>query len=91
MNIQASKSNGANGGNAKGCDDRSIKTKIENELKLSQDIISLKHKRKYGNTNNITTVRSNNVLQALDLPTVVNFNPRSIYNKIDEFHALVDL
>ena len=35
-------------------------------------------------------MRSNNVLKALDLPTVVNLNPRSIYNKIDEFHALVE-
>ena len=29
-------------------------------------------------------------MQALDLPIVVNLNPRSIYNKIDEFHALVE-
>ena len=30
------------------------------------------------------------MLQALDLPIVVNLNPRSVYNKIDEFHALVE-
>ena len=33
--------------------------------------------------------RSNNTLQALDLPTVINLNPRSVYNKVDEFHSLV--
>jgi hypothetical protein len=39
---------------------------------------------------NIRTIkRSNQCLQALELPTVVNLNPRSVYNKIDEFHTLV--
>ena len=51
--------------------------------------MKLKNIRKYGNNNNITIVRSNNVIQALDLPVVVNLNPRSVYNKIDEFHTLV--
>ena len=36
-----------------------------------------------------TIKRSNKCLQALELPTVVNLNPRSVYNKRDEFHALV--
>ena len=26
----------------------------------------------------------------MDLPTIINLNPRSVYNKIDEFHALVE-
>ena len=33
---------------------------------------------------------SNRFKQALDLPTLCNLNPRSIYNKIDEFHTLVE-
>ena len=28
-------------------------------------------------------------MQALSLPTLCNINPRSIYNKIDEFHEFV--
>jgi hypothetical protein len=39
---------------------------------------------------NIRTIkRSNKQLEALLLPTVININPRSIYNKLDEFHTLV--
>ena len=39
---------------------------------------------------NLKTIkRSNKTLQALELPTIVNLNPRSVYNKIDEFHTLV--
>ena len=39
---------------------------------------------------NIKTVkRSNKQLEALSLPTVLNLNPRSVYNKLDEFHTLV--
>ena len=34
--------------------------------------------------------RSNKLIQALNLPTVMNVNPRSIYNKKDEFHAFVE-
>ena len=28
--------------------------------------------------------------QALSLPTLCNMNPRSVYNKVDEFHAFVE-
>ena len=39
---------------------------------------------------NVKTVkRSNKQIEALMLPTVININPRSIYNKLDEFHTLV--
>ena len=39
---------------------------------------------------NVKTVkRSNKQLEALLLPTVINLNPRSVYNKLDEFHTLV--
>ena len=37
-----------------------------------------------------TIKRSNKLLEALFLPTIVNLNPRSIYNKVDEFHAFVE-
>ena len=47
---------------------------------LNKKITELKNVRKFGPNNNITVVRSNK----LDL------NPRSVYNKIDEFHALVE-
>ena len=33
--------------------------------------------------------KNNRVAQALDLPTLCNLNPRSIYNKIDEFNTFV--
>ena len=33
--------------------------------------------------------RSNKLIQALDLPSLCNLNPRSVYNKIDEFHTFV--
>ena len=39
--------------------------------------------------NNITIKPSNKLLQALDLPVVLNVNPRSVYNKKSEFHTLV--
>ena len=42
------------------------------------------------NKNNLKTIkRSNKVMQALKLPTVMNLNPRSIYNKVNEFHNFV--
>ena len=28
--------------------------------------------------------------QALNLPTLCNMNPRSVYNKLNEFHAFVE-
>ena len=34
--------------------------------------------------------RNNIFLQALALPSVMNINPRSVYNKVDEFLTLVD-
>ena len=34
--------------------------------------------------------RNNRSLQAIDLPSVMNINPRSIYNKVNEFLTLVE-
>ena len=42
------------------------------------------------NKKNLTILkRNNNVMQALNLPIICNLNPRSVYNKIDEFHTFV--
>ena len=57
--------------------------------KLKRKIFDLQNSRKYGPNNNTTVKRSNKILHALDLPTVINLNPHSVYNKIDEFHTLV--
>ena len=34
--------------------------------------------------------RSNKLINALELPVIMNLNPRSVYNKIDEFHTFVE-
>ena len=34
--------------------------------------------------------RDNKVIQALNLPTICNLNPRSVYNKTNEFHTFVE-
>ena len=40
---------------------------------------------------NVTVIKkSDKVIQALDLPIVFNLNPRSIYNKVDEFTKFVE-
>ena len=50
-----------------------------------------KRKNKQDRMKNLTIIkRSNKVLQALDLPTVLNLNPRSVYNKVDEFIKFVE-
>ena len=41
------------------------------------------------NTNLVVIKRSNKLLQALNLPKVLNLNPRSIYNKVSEFETFV--
>ena len=33
--------------------------------------------------------RSSKAIEALELPSVINLNPRSVYNKVNEFHNLV--
>ena len=40
---------------------------------------------------NVTVIkRSNKPLQSLNLPVIANINPRSVYNKVNEFHTLVE-
>ena len=52
------------------------------------------HFQPTGSTNRINNFknikRSNKLLQALNLPTIMNVNPRSIYNKTEEFHTFVE-
>ena len=49
------------------------------------------NKSKRGKNKNLTVIKRNNKLtQALDLPTICNLNPRSVYNKVDEFHTFVE-
>ena len=38
---------------------------------------------------NTKVIKTNRFTQALNLPTICNINPRSVYNKIEEFHTLV--
>ena len=45
---------------------------------------------KYPKRNLITVKRSNKVLEASTLPVVVNLNPRSLYNKQEEFCTLIE-
>ena len=43
------------------------------------------------NLNNLTIIRrSNKPIQALNLPVIANVNPRSVYNKVKEFHTFVE-
>jgi hypothetical protein len=46
-------------------------------------------KLKEGMKENTQNKKSNRFTQALSLPSLCNLNPRSVYNKRDEFHALV--
>ena len=58
-------------------------------MQRNQNIHAGRHKNRPIKRNIQTIKRSNKQLEALLLPTVVNINPRSIYNKVDEFHSLV--
>ena len=46
-------------------------------------------KRKEQYQNLVVVKPSNNIFQALSLPKVLNLNPRSIYNKLEEFSTFV--
>ena len=41
-------------------------------------------------SNLITVKRSNKLLEATNVPVVVNLNPRSLYNKQDEFRTMIE-
>ena len=48
------------------------------------------NKSKECSKRNKEIVKSNRFAQALSLPTICNINPRSVYNKLEEFHTLVE-
>ena len=57
--------------------------------------VSLVRKKPVVNTEPRTRVlksikRNNSVLHALELPLVINLNPRSLYNKLDEFKLMME-
>ena len=92
--LGASKSDATIDGNAQVSDIRSVPNEEKIDYKkcnigIKQKISSLKDIRINGPKNNITVVRSNKLVHALDLPIIINLNPRSVYNKVDEFHTLV--
>ena len=62
----------------------------ENKKKIQRRISHFRNMRKSVKLRNIKVVkRSNKLGQALSLPKVLNLNPRSIYNKVDEFVTFV--
>ena len=71
---KATGSNGKKAGNDDNSNDRSSRAK---EIASSHGIqLNLnKDRQKNGQNNNITIVRSNKLIHALDLPTVLNLNP----------------
>ena len=64
--------------------------KTEDKNKLRNKITEFRKIRQAKQARNLVVVkRSNKLGQALNLPKVLNLNPRSIYNKIDEFVTFV--
>jgi hypothetical protein len=58
---------------------------------INQRKTKFKANDKVQNKTNLKTIkRSNKLMQALNLPTVMNVNPRSVYNKAAEFHDFVE-
>ena len=81
-----------NGKSSNGNDD-SNEQKNGSYEKLKKKINFFKEKRKRKNIipKVITTIkRLNKLVQALHLPSIANINPRSIYNKVDEFCTFVN-
>ena len=63
----------------------------ENKQKIGKSINYFRRIRKTKQFRTIKTVkRSNKLGQALSLPKVLNLNPRSIYNKIDEYLTFIE-
>ena len=65
---------------------------ISNSVKLSQRINFFRNQRRKSKlvSKVVTTVkRSNKIVQALHLPKIANLNPRSVYNKLEEFCTFV--
>ena len=57
---------------------------------MNKRLVTYKARTKEKNHRNLKTIhKSNKLVQALALPVVINVNPRSIYNKVNEFHEFV--
>ena len=55
-----------------------------------QNLNKLAHSE-HRNPSNLTTIhRSNKAVQALNLPTVININPRSLNNKVESFKTYME-
>ena len=64
---------------------------VENRLKIKEKINTFREKRKSKKNPNIVVVRrSNKVGQALNLPKILNLNPRSAMNKIEELRTFIE-
>ena len=65
---------------------------LDNKRKIFEKIKQFRSERKqnqFRSRNLITVKRCDKLIQALNLPKVLNLNPRSIYNKIEEFVTFV--
>ena len=60
--------------------------KLKSKIKIFR---KNRQKRKLNYRNLVVVKPSSNVFQALSLPKVLNLNPRSIYNKLEEFSTFV--
>ena len=49
-----------------------------------------KHRESCKNRNMLVVKRSKNIVQALNLPKIINLNPRSAMNKLDELKAFIE-
>ena len=86
-------STGTKGNNEEGNgNDFLSEQKIRNSASLKERITYFRilRQKKSIRSKTVTTVqRSNKIVQALNLPKVLNLNPRSIYNKVEEFCTFV--
>jgi exonuclease III len=67
--------------------------RTEVKTKLREKITQFRKQRKTRiiRNKNLTVIkRSNKMVQALMLPKVMNINPRSVYNKIEEFKTFIE-
>ena len=57
---------------------------------MNKRLVTFTARNKEQNHKHLKTIhRSNKLVQALDLPVVMNVNPRSIYKKLNDFHEIV--
>ena len=63
-------------------------TTSEKYLRKSKNMKN--HMKRMHNSNLTVLKRSNKILSASNLPRVMILNPRSIYNKVDEFVSFVE-